>query len=67
MKSNMTCNIKLDWSKWNNYVGDTAQCAKLPHDEEVKFLSSKDPARELSRSIAVFKGARVARQPKTMY
>lgn len=44
----MAAKFKLDWSKWNSYVSDTTQCTLLPHDEAMKFLSSKDPACELS-------------------
>ena len=40
----MVSTIKLDWAKWNSYVSNATQCALLPHNEEIKYLSSKDPA-----------------------
>ena len=49
----MAAKFELDWPKWNNFVSDTTQCTLLTHEEEVKFLSSKDPACELSPSSTI--------------
>ena len=40
--SNDKLKLKLKLNEWHSLVSDATQCMRLSHEDEIKFLSSKN-------------------------